>query len=171
MNVVLAWLRLELRCRWRSLVVLVLLIAVSTATVLTAVAGARRGDTALDRLLAQTLPATAAVLPNEPGFDWAAVRRLPQVAALATFPVTGFDVEGIPPEDFGSDFPSGDPEMRSSVERPVVLAGRLADPARSDEAVVTPAFVDSYGKGVGDTVTVRLLRPETADLASISPRS
>ncbi|MGQ0716433.1 MAG: ABC transporter permease [Pseudonocardiales bacterium] len=165
MRIVLAWLLLELRRRWRSLVVLALLIAVSAGTVLTAVAGARRGASALDRLLDVTLPATAAVLPNQPGFDWAAVRELPQVAALATFPVTGFDVEGIPPENFASDLPSGDPEMGSSVERPVVLEGRLADPTRPDEAVVTPAFVDSYGKGVGDTVTVRLLTPETADLA------
>jgi hypothetical protein len=42
-SVVLAWLRLELCRRWRSLLVLALLIALATGTVLTAVAGARRG--------------------------------------------------------------------------------------------------------------------------------
>jgi hypothetical protein len=43
------WLRLDLRRRWRSLVVLALLVALSAGVVLTAVAGARRGDTAFGR--------------------------------------------------------------------------------------------------------------------------
>jgi hypothetical protein len=49
-----------------------------------------------------------------------------------------------------------------SVDRPVLLQGRLADPARPDEAVVTRRFVASYGKGVGDTVTALLPTPEEA---------
>jgi hypothetical protein len=65
----LAWLRLELRRRWRSLTVLALLIALSTGTVAIAVAGARRGDSAAERLSARTLPATATVLPNDPSFN------------------------------------------------------------------------------------------------------
>ena len=46
MNAVATWLRLDLRRRVRSLAVLTLLVALTTATVLTAVAGARRGGTA-----------------------------------------------------------------------------------------------------------------------------
>ena len=84
-----------MRRRWRSLLVLTLLVALTTATVLTAIAGARRGDTAFDRLWAETLPATATVLPSQPGFDWAKVRALPEVQALSLFPVSfGFAVEG-----------------------------------------------------------------------------
>ena len=45
------------------------------------------------------------------------------------------------------------------IERPVVLEGRLADPARDDEAVITQEFEGSYGKGVGDTVTIHLYTP------------
>ncbi|MCW2631816.1 MAG: hypothetical protein JWR88_778, partial [Pseudonocardia sp.] len=159
MPVVLSWLRLDLRRRWRSLVVLGLLIALSAGVVLASMAGARRGATALERLLAPTLPATAVVLPNQPGFNWDAVRAMPGVAAVATFPVSGFDIDGIPREAAASTFPF-DRNAMDTVERPVVLAGRLPDPNRVDEAVISPRFVDSYGKGVGDTVTLRLFRAE-----------
>ena len=46
MRMALTWLRLDLRRRWRSLVVLALLVALSAGVVLTAVAGARRGEDA-----------------------------------------------------------------------------------------------------------------------------
>lgn len=55
MAAVLAWLRLDLLRRKRSLIVLTLLVALAAGTVLAALAGARRGLTALDRLSADTL--------------------------------------------------------------------------------------------------------------------
>lgn len=164
MRLVAAWLRLELRRRWRPLLVLALLIAISAGTVLAAVAGARRGASALDRLLEVTLPASAVVLPNQPGFNWDAVRALPDVEAVATFPVSGFEIEGIPREAEASTFPL-DANAMSTLERPVVLDGRLADPGRLDEVVVTPRFVESYGRGVGDSATLRLFQPELIDQA------
>lgn len=163
MTLMLAWLRVELPRRWRSLVVLALLIAISTGTVLAAVAGARRGATAVDRLLDQTLPATAVVTPQQPAFDWTPVRALPQVEVLATFPgYAGFGIDEAPGETVQRYLPA-DPEAMHSIERPVVLDGRLADPTRADEAVVTAHFVETYGYGVGDTVTLRLFTPEQVD--------
>jgi len=175
MAAVTRWSWLDARRRWRSLVVLTLLIGLASATVLTAVAGARRGATSVDRLMAVTLPPTVVVLPNEPGFDWERVRALPEVEALATFVVSGFQVDGVPlDEPDAVDVPWADDEITRTIEQPVVLEGRLADPARSDEAVITSKFEESYGKGVGDTVTFRLFTPEQADavyLDGVEPTS
>jgi predicted lysophospholipase L1 biosynthesis ABC-type transport system permease subunit len=114
MRVALTWLRSELRRRWRSLLVLAVLVALATATVLAAVAGARRGQSAFDRLWARTLPATATVLPNQPGFDWAKVRALPEVSALSTFAVTfGFALDCCPGASTG--FPPADSEITRTI--------------------------------------------------------
>ncbi|SDS03141.1 FtsX-like permease family protein [Jiangella sp. DSM 45060] len=152
-----AWLRLELRRRWRSLLVLALLVALAAGTVLTAVAGARRDASAVDRLLERTLPADVAVLPNQPGFDWDAVRALPGVAAVGTYTGIDYDVDGEPSAGL-----LGDDETMRTVERPAVLDGRLPDPERPDEAVVT----SDHSAEVGDTVTLRL---HPADSAAAQP--
>ena len=162
MGITLTWLRLDARRRWRSLIVLSLLVAVATATVLTAVAGARRGQTAFDRLWARTLPATVTVLPNEPGFDWNKVRALPGVTALGLFAVYyGVAVEGLPGANIG--FPPANAAPGQTVERPAVLQGRRYNPARADEVDVSPHFVAVYGKGVGDTLTLELSSPSQTD--------
>ena len=156
------WLRLELPRRWRSLAVLALLVALATATVLTATAGARRGQTAVDRLYARTLPATVTVLPNQPGFDWDRVRDLPGVAALTRFAVAyGYAIKDAPLAS--SQFPFLDATMTRTIERPVVLQGRQYDPGRADEVVVTPVFAALNGKHPGDTLTLELTSPQQAD--------
>lgn len=160
---VLAWVRIDARHRWRSLLVLALLVAFAAGTVMTAVAGVRRGATALDRLLDRTLPATALVWAATPGFDWAAVRGLPEVEALAEIAYSGYEVDGRA-ESYVM-LPPVDAEAMRTVERPVVLDGRLTDPARPDEVVVTPAFAANTGKGVGDTVALGLYTPDQIDTA------
>src|ERR1700689_5509551 len=162
MLITLAWLRLDGVRRWRSLAVLALLIALATATVLTSLAGARRGQTAFDRLWARTLPATATVLPNQPGFDWAKVAALPEVAALTRFPVVfGFEAQGYPAASSG--FPLADDQMTRTIERPVILAGRLFNPRRADEVAVTPKFLATSGKHVGDWLTLELTSVQQAN--------
>ena len=159
MRITLTWLRLELRRRWLSLVVLSLLVAVAAGTVLTATAGARRGATALDRLWSQTRPSTVAVLANQPGLDWARVRSLPEVAALAEFPVTfGFIPVCCPAASTGFAYAS--PDYGRTIERPVLVAGRMFNPARADEVVVTPQFLAVYHKRLGGTLTLALPSPQ-----------
>ncbi len=163
MRIVLAWLRLDSRRRWRSLMVLGLLVALATMTVLTAVAGARRGQTAFSRLWARTLPTTITVLPNQPGFDWSRIRALPEVTALSTFAVAGFLIDGYPPASQNNGFPPGDSQIMRTIERPMIFQGRLFDPGRADEVVVTPRFLAGYGKDVGDTLTLHLATPHQVD--------
>ena len=162
---VFSWFRLDLRRRWRSLLVLALLVAVATGTVLAALAGSIRGGSAVDRLLAQTLPATVEVLPNDPEFDWDVVRAMPQVAAVAEVAWSAYQVDGVPA---GQPVPLDDRALRT-VELPVVLDGRLADPSRPDEVVVTSGFVETTGKGVGESVTIVLYEPDTLDSLWLDP--
>jgi hypothetical protein len=150
------WTRLEYQRRWRSLLALALLVAVSTVTVLTALAGARRGQTAIDRLIAGTLPATVTVLPNQPGFDWDKIRKLPEVAAVSTFAVAGYEIDGYPLATENVGFPPGDDTLLRTIERPYVLAGRVFNPHSLHEVVVTALFPRYFGKGVGDNLTIQL---------------
>ena len=162
MRITVTWLRLDSRRRWRSLLVLALLVALATATVLAAAAGARRGQSAVERLWTGTLPATVTVLPNQPGFDWGKVRALPEVAAVSEFPVTfGFALSCCP--DAGTGFPPIGDEYGRTIERPYMLAGRVFDPARVDEVLVTPLFAAAYHKRVGDTVTLLLASVKQAN--------
>src|SRR6266568_6755959 len=162
MPLLMLWLRREARLRWPALLACCLLMAITSATVLTAVAGARRGASTVTRLLAVTRPATAEVVPNEPGFDWNRIRALPEVEALTTWPSPAGLPTDVAPANAPNPFVPADTEAMRTIETPVVLVGRLADPARPDEAVVTPAFVRSTGRGVGDTVTARLTTPAQA---------
>ena len=162
MRIVLTWLRLEARRRWVSLVVLALLVAVATATVLTASAGARRGQSAFDRLWAQTLPATVTVLPNQPGFDWSRIRALPEVAALSEFAVvSNYELSCCPAAQTG--FPAVDAVYGTALERPAMLQGRLYRADRADEIVATPQFMSVYHKHLGDSVTLLLATTQQAN--------
>ena len=165
---VLTWFALDLRSRWKSLVVLALLVAFASGTVMGAVAGARRGASAPARLQASSLPSSVVVLPNTPGFDWEPIRGLPSVAALTTFVVGDvFLVDGVD-GDNSLGFAPADDEMLRTIERPYVVDGRVPDPTRADEVVVSPDFVSHHGLGVGDAVTIRLYRPETVDAAAFA---
>ncbi|MBO3749378.1 ABC transporter permease [Streptosporangiaceae bacterium NEAU-GS5] len=163
MTLVRFWLTLELRRRWRSLAGLALLAAFAVSVTLTAFAGAVRGTTANDRLVAATNAATVVVRPfdSDAGF-WAAARRLPAVAALTHFPGTAFGVDDRPDTLAGLTVAAADTDLFRTIETPVILDGRLPDPARVDEVVVTPLFRETAHKGVGDTVTLRLLSPARA---------
>jgi len=129
MPLLMLWLRREARLRWPALLACCLLMAITSATVLTAVAGARRGASTVTRLLAVTRPATAEVVPNEPGFDWNRIRALPEVEALTTFPAyTGLPTD-VAPANAPNPFVPADTEAMRTIETPVVLGITAASPA------------------------------------------
>jgi hypothetical protein len=158
MPAVLAWSRIDLRRRWRSLVVLVLLVAVASGVILATLAGARRTDTALDRLRNITEPADVMVLPNIVGFDWNAVANLPSVKTVGTFSLSLDDfnaprVIGAGPD--GMFFAAGDPNTWYNLERFEITRGVRPDPSRVDEALASPGFIKKFGS----TVTVEMASP------------
>jgi ABC-type lipoprotein release transport system permease subunit len=155
MRAVAWWLQLDIRRRARSLIALTLLLALSGTLVIAVTAGARRDGSAMQRLDAVSLPATAVMLPNTPGFDWGAIKALPEVEAVGEFPVSGeFGIQGIDPEDIS--FLNSSPDAYVNIERGALLAGRGLDNTVVDDAVVSQGFVDKYHLGVGDTVTARM---------------
>src|ERR1700722_1889655 len=158
---------LDVRRGGGALIVLALLVALTTGTVLAAVAGARRGQNAFDRLWARTLPGDVSVLANQPGFDWSKVEALPEVKATALFIVyygASVGPSGAKAGFNGADlgFPPANTGLLESVERPVVLQGRMYDPGRVDEAVASPHFMAAHHLKVGDPLTVHLSSPAQA---------
>jgi ABC-type lipoprotein release transport system permease subunit len=149
------WVRRDARRRVRSLVVLAVLVAVAGGVVLAVTAGARRNGSVVDRGLALTRPADLLVLPNLPGFDWDAVRALPEVAIVGEFPVALLTIDGIPATGEPDGFPPASPEAAVEIERPIVEAGRLLDHSRVDEIAIGTNLAGT-GIRVGDLVTVRL---------------
>ena len=160
MEVVRAWAALEIRRRWRSLAVLALLVAVTGGAVLTAAAGARRGVSAVDRLAAAgTRPATVAVASERADVDWAAVAALPQVEAIGTQCGVTLVLDGLQLQ-YDPVLLACDERLGTAVDRPVVLAGRMLDPSRPDEVVVSSGFLAETGRRLGDVLTGRLYSAE-----------
>src|SRR3974390_500322 len=152
------WVRSEARHRLRSLAALAVIVTVATAVVLAAIAGARRHGTAMDRLVARSEAATVMALPNTPGFDWNEIRKLPYVETVGEFALARYQVVGLP-DGFGM-FPSASPELFTEVERGIILDGRRPDPARADEALITPG-AKRLGLHVGVHVRIALWRAGT----------
>jgi hypothetical protein len=131
-------------------------VGLSSAVVLAAVAAAHRGATALDRLDADTLPATVEIPNFDSRVDLTRVRHLAYVEAVA--PVAGGGIGLLHDGAGGSteQLSPVDDELFRGLERPKVLSGRLFDPHAPDEAVVTQGWAEQFHRGVGDTAVVVL---------------
>jgi putative ABC transport system permease protein len=155
MAAVWARVRAELRRRWRATLLLALVVGLTGGVVLAAVAGARRTDSAMGRFLAYYRPLNVSVEAEE--LDLRAVERLPEVAAtgkgayMALAPPTA---SGAPDPALGSVNPwvdAGGGIGRTS-ERPLLVAGRLPDPARPLEAAVDETLAARRHVGPGRTL-------------------
>jgi hypothetical protein len=143
--------RAELRARWRATVLLMVVVGLAGGAVMAAVAGARRTDSAMDRFLAWNRPMQVSVA----GVDYELVRRLPQVADAdegAYLAMTPSTPSGAPDrEALGSVNPwaTGHGRLLVTSERPILVRGRLPDPARPLEVAVDETLAASRRLGPG----------------------
>jgi hypothetical protein len=130
------WARRDVRLRWRSLIALGVLVGITAGFALSAWAGARRTDTALERLRVRTNAADAVVFPSQVGINhppWARLRVRPEVASVGVWDLLFGNADGQPGAlIFGSDGGT----YLGKVDKPVVMQGRMFNPRSSDEVVV-----------------------------------
>jgi hypothetical protein len=155
----------ELRRSWRAIVALALLVALLGGVVLAFAAGARRTASAYPRLRERTVAADLLIGPGGTatgtnGF-YDAIAALPGVRAVA--PLIGLPLApqaGTPYEHIEGGIAIGawDDTGFRTVGRPKLLAGRMPDPQRGDEALASRSFVRATHLSVGDKVAMRLLK-------------
>lgn len=162
------WARSELRSRWRSWIVLGFLAGATFGLAAAGFAGARRTSVALPRYEAALRVPTAAVLANDPAFTEAkrrAIAALPEVTAVYPFEVA-IGLQAAPTNDGGGLVPTTPQSARLMTG--IVIAGRMADPARPDEIVIDQNLRRQLGLTLGSTMSLsQSVSPQEA--ASIPP--
>ena len=163
--------RATFRRRWAGYLTLVVLIGLVGGVALAAVAGARRTQSSFPTYLASTNPSDLGMFTEfgpitNTGYSEKverAVARVPYVERAV--PVVGFDgtlqvlghhhgtgVPGeAPPALEGS---TGTDAAYFSTDRVTVLRGRMADPTRADEIVMSAGAAAQYGLHIGSTLPV-----------------
>src|ERR1700722_1160096 len=144
------WALRDIRRRWRSLVLLGVLVGLTAALALSAWAGARRTDTALERLRVQTNASDAVAFPSQVGIvnpNWALLAARPEVASVAVWDLLFGNQDGQPD---GLIFGSADGTYLGKVDKPVVVQGRMFNPRSPDEVVIDENAV-SQAPPVGGT--------------------
>jgi hypothetical protein len=144
---------------------LVLVVAVAGGVLLTGLAGARRTESAYRRMLAAADAGT--LLLYAPDVTPAQLAALPEVEdhgratyVLARFPTLGDEGRQVVP------FAALDDHQFRTIDRPRVLEGRLADPDRADEVVVSDTMADQRGLAVGSILPIRVFEPHEEVLGS-----
>ena len=154
------WARADLRRRWRSLVVLGLLAGLSASLAIGALSGARRADTAFDRLRERTDGADAVVFPSQVALytgDWSELRTLPYVTAIASWNLV-FGTLGDDPPGTSLVFMPDKGGWLQSADRPIVREGRMWDPSAPGEVLVDEVVAHEYGITVGTRVPFTAFR-------------
>ena len=144
----------ELRARWRGWLGLALLLAAFAGLTFATTAGARRTDTAYQRLLARSDPFDMFLLNEtfDPQFGLITpdnLRRVPLVADIYTSYFFN-DVEG------NSLIGGPDPRLDSTFNRAKIIAGRLPNQNDPTEVAVPVAIAASIHAHVGGTLTYEM---------------
>ena len=145
------WSQSDLRARAVSLVVLGVLTGLTIGLGTAAFDGARRTDSALDRLRAQTNASDAVVFATQSEVvnpDWSKLAKRPEVDQVVRWGLAFGNVDG---EEGDVLFVPMDGVWLNTVDRPIVVDGRLFDPQAPDEVVVSDDAAAFYDVMVGDT--------------------
>ena len=162
----LLWARSEIRDGWRSLIVVGVLVAVVTGSVLALAAGASRAGSAPDRFAASTDLAELIVFiggeaPAELVDEIAADPRVERVA-VGTVAKIGPGVAG--PE---SNAIIGQDDALGGYGRPFLVSGRYPEPGSTDEILVSERGALREGIAVGDRVPLSALECLECEAVSI----
>ncbi len=148
----------EMQRRWRSIVVLTVLVGFAGAVVLTLVAGARRTDSAVARFEAASRSANLEITAgNATPAELRDFERTPGVAAVGRLRQLTMVV------DDGQFLATGaqvDDQFGRTVDRPRVIEGRRANLDDPDEITIGESLAEQMHKGVGDTLTFRTYSPD-----------
>jgi hypothetical protein len=149
------------------LVVLGLLAGLSASLAMAAVAGSRRAETAFSRLRSRTNGADAVVFPSQsaPGiYDWSKMRALPYVEQVAPWSLVFGTSPGSPPGQTLFMMPARHGGWLESLERPVVIKGRMFEPSAVGQVVVDEGAARQYHLSVGDTAPFQAFDQKHIDL-------
>jgi hypothetical protein len=158
--------RAQLRAEWRALLGVALLVALSGAAVLGALAAARRTASAYDRMTAATKAWDVLLNPDDDRSLERLVAAREEVGSLEIVEGWGW-VDGVfalPPEPVssfeeafeGPGILAADERFLVDVSGLLLLDGRLPDRGAIDEALVTRDIARDFGLSIGDVVRMRL---------------
>ena len=150
--------RSEMRRRWRSVVVLVLLVGVVGAIVLATAAGARRTGSALARFNSSSRAATVQLqVPNATAAQLRAFGRVPDVSSFGV--ASGMYLQD-PAAPNLTIIAEEDTKIGSVVDRARVIAGRAANPAAVDEVAIDESVAAQIHLGIGDHLDISSYSPK-----------
>ncbi len=173
MHALIAWVRLDLRRRARSLGVLALLVALATAH-----RDDRGGRCPPGRARRWIASSTRTRAGHHRGAPQRARLRLGRGrrhrrcrGAWPGSRCRPADRRGRCRRTRRPTSPTPTPSIMDTIERPVVLDGRLADPTRDDEVVVTRGFEGTYGRWASATPSsCSLFTPQQMDANGLGSR-
>jgi putative ABC transport system permease protein len=138
----------SLRRRWRAIVLIALLVAVVGGVVLATVAGARRTSSALDRFNeASRSPSVQVVLVTPTPAQLRRFRHVKGAVSVATADVFFVAFHDAPTLNAIAPV---DGALGTSVDRPRLVTGRLANQRAVDEVVLGESLAATLHKTVGD---------------------
>ncbi len=152
------WTRIDLRSRWRSLLLLGLLAGLTAGVSVAAFDGSMRTGTALARLESRGNASDAVVFTSQTSAtrpDWTALARRPEVEAIARWRL----VFGLFGQAYVVLFGPVDDVWLQQVDRPIVAAGRMADPAAPNEIVVSDVQSEEPRVHLGDVIHLETFGP------------